>query len=74
MAKESKITIRPFNTNKWSNYSFKKSSYIINPEYIDDDINYHEVEIDESSKDPNELNFMTKSEDIQIPTEEEEIN
>lgn len=34
------LIIRPFNDSKWSKYSFKKSSYIINPNYLDKSINY----------------------------------
>ena len=64
MALQKKITIRPFNTNKWSNYSFKKSSYIINPEYTDDDINYTEIDyIDENNKDPNNLHSVSEEEE-----------
>jgi hypothetical protein len=32
-----KLVIRPFNTNKWSKYSSKKSTYIINPDTETDD-------------------------------------
>lgn len=64
MVKDKKLTIRPFNTNKWSNYSFKKSSYIINPEYIDDDINFSEIDfVDEANKDPNTLIFASEEEE-----------
>lgn len=54
-----KIDIRPFNNNKWSEYSYKKSSYIINPsEYNLTDNNLEEetiliTEQDEFNKDPN---------------------
>ena len=64
LVKEKKLTIRPFNTNKWSNYSFKKSSYIINPEYVDDDINYNEIDfVDEKNKDPNKLSSPAEEEE-----------
>ena len=33
MVAEGKLDVRPFSNDKWSNYSFKKSSYIINPSY-----------------------------------------
>ena len=33
------IDIRPFNNEKWSEYSFKKSAYIINPKDYDVDVN-----------------------------------
>jgi len=60
------IEIRPFNTNKWSRYSYKKSSYIINPDYIDPTINkttqITDIQ-DDTEKDPQSIN---------IPTEEEE--
>ena len=37
------IDIRPFNNNKWSEYSFKKSSYIINPrDYHINDVHKNE--------------------------------
>jgi len=38
MISKNDLEIRPFNTNKWSKYSYKKSTYLINPEYIDDTI------------------------------------
>uniref|UniRef100_A0A6C0IX34 Link domain-containing protein n=1 Tax=viral metagenome TaxID=1070528 RepID=A0A6C0IX34_9ZZZZ len=64
MVKEKKLTIRPFNTNKWSNYSFKKSSYVINPDYVDDDINFGEIDfVDEENKDPNKLSFAAEEEE-----------
>ena len=38
MISKNDLEIRPFNTNKWSKYSYKKSTYLINPEYIDNTI------------------------------------
>ena len=60
------LDIRPFNTNKWSRYSYKKSSYIINPDYIDPAINNPTQiidTIDDNKKDPQSIN--------NIPSEEE---
>ena len=48
------IQVRPFNNSKWSKYSFKKSSYIINPSNynIDKQIIVSST-IKEENKDPN---------------------
>lgn len=58
MAAEGKLDVRPFSNNKWSNYSFKNSSYIINPSYTQN-LEEQEVpiiitqEIEEEEKNPN---------------------
>lgn len=54
-----KIDIKPFNNEKWSKYSYKKSIYISNPEYIPDLSGNKNIiiesEIEEDDKDPNKL-------------------
>ena len=50
------IQIRPFNDNKWSKYSFKKSSYIINPSDYNMDVDKKIVissNLKNEDKDPN---------------------
>ena len=45
---EDKNLILPFNENKWSKYSFKKSKYILTPLQI-------EQNIEEEAKDPRNI-------------------
>lgn len=49
---EGKLEVRPFNTNKWSRYSYKKSMYMINP---DTEVT---EEVDEQLKDPNKIDSL----------------
>ena len=76
MVSNNDLEIRPFNTNKWSKYSYKKSTYLINPEYIDHIIN-DTTSVDNNinglDKDPNNISnvdIVTNTSIIQ----EEEIN
>ena len=73
---EGKIQVRPFSGNKWSNYSFKKSTYMISPNNDDDDKETTILEIEnsikDSDKDPRniEVEEVVEEEDI----EEEELD
>jgi len=74
MENDGKLNVRPFNTNSWSRYSFRKSSYIINPEYSPD-INSNQnnevaFELTDTEKDPNtyELSNTIKSNTIKSNT------
>ena len=58
------IEIRPFNCNKWSRYSFKKSKYILSPKYKYDESMKNsfsnndldsELETDPRKLDPNNI-------------------
>ena len=57
LIKKGIIEVRPFNKNKWSEYSFKKSSYMLGPHYKDDgeDIMIIEEDIKELEKDPRSI-------------------
>ena len=68
MAKDGKLEVRPFSGKKWSNYSYKNSSYIINPSYsISRDSSTAETveaEIDDDQKNPN--NYNQSEEEINV--------
>ena len=49
---DGKLEIKPFNTSKWSKYSYKKSVYMINPDTTISD------EVDEEDKNPNSINSL----------------
>lgn len=70
MIDEGKLDIRPFNKNKWSNYSYKKSTYIINPNKDNDEVNIEEKIADED-KDPNSLDVV--EEEFMEDDQEEEF-
>ena len=62
MSEEGKLDVRPFSNTKWSKYSFKKSSYIITPDYTPTPTLKAaptpivvESEIPEDDKDPNKF-------------------
>lgn len=69
MADEGKLEVRPFSNKKWSKFSYKNSSYIINPS---DDENtksvVYESKVDDDKKDPNIL-----ENDDDIIDEEEDV-
>jgi len=49
------LDVRPYNSNKWSAYSFKKSVYVINPKQPAEPIKVESV-ISDSAKDPRTIN------------------
>lgn len=49
------INIRPFNDNKWSTYSYKKSIYVINP-YTNEQVS---VPLSDDDKHPNKLDVSS---------------
>lgn len=51
------LNIRPFNDNKWSNYSYKKSIYVINP-YTNQQVS---VPISDDDKDPHKIDNSLNS-------------
>ncbi len=56
-----KIQIRPFNSNKWSRYSFKNSIYKINPDYLDESDYEITGNISEEEKNPNNYNVKNEN-------------
>ena len=66
MAENGELPIRPFSNNKWSNYSYKKSSYIINPNSSESsETSEEKISVSEEDKDPNLLEKIDdSSEDI----------
>lgn len=60
LVKKSVIEIRPFNDNKWSRYSHKKSTYILSPK---DPLNLIiEETLDDNEKDPRNITKSSKPE------------
>jgi hypothetical protein len=60
-----KIQVRPFSDNKWSKYSFKKSTYMLSPNnYEEDDEQVLEIEanITEEEKDPRNIEQIIEEE------------
>lgn len=61
------IQIRPFSDNKWSRYSFKKSTYMLSPttdEDEDDKIIEIEENIKEEAKDPRNIEAVVDEEEV----------
>lgn len=59
LVKKNVIEIRPFNDNKWSKYSHKKSTYILSPK---DPLNLIiEETLDDNEKDPRNIKKISKS-------------
>jgi hypothetical protein len=61
MLSEGNLDARPFNADKWSRYSFKKSSYIINPTHNKNDLEVVTTTVADDDKNPQKYIDIIKS-------------
>ena len=61
MLTEGKLDARPFNSEKWSRYSFKNSTYMINPTHNTNDVEVVTTKIPDDEKNPQKYHDIIKS-------------
>ena len=73
MYKQGDIVIRPFNSDFWSNYSYKKSRYIIHGEDSTEIPDVIMTSVDETEKNPNTYISGPDPDAEEVDSEEEQV-
>lgn len=74
MAEDGKLEVRPFSNKKWSKYSYKNSSYIINSNNNNEtNESIYEEHIDDNDKNPNNIESENENENENLEEESDVI-